>query len=893
MPAIDTLERALSLPRGGRFFRCALQVNAYDYAAKYRGQPGTSDEGQFIADLVAKCVALDVRVLAVTDHNSVDCVDRIRDSATVAGICVLPGFEVSSSEGVHILCVYPPGAPVSKLRSYLGELGIHDAGDTTHLSSKSLSELLSCVWQRDGIPIAAHVSQENGLLHVLHGQARINAWKDRNLIAVQIPGALADTPSDKHPILANTNAEYRREPGAGPRLALAVVNAKDIASPDDLDDPGATCWIKMSEPSIEGLRQAFLDPESRIRLASDPSPEPHTEILAIGWQGGFLDESAIHFSEGLNVLIGGRGTGKSTVIESLRCALGLEPIGEEAKKVHDGIVRNVLRSGTKISLCVRSHSPNARTYRIERTIPDPPVVRNEAGTVLNLTPTDVLPRIDMFGQHEISEITKNPESLTALLERFVEHDDAVLRRKQEVVRELDRSRIEILQLQREQSDTRDRLAALPGLEETLKRFREAGVEERLKDRSLLVREEQVMKTAGDRAASLRPSIEAVLSELPLDTAFLSGSAIGDLPGKLILSEAAPVLERLSSSSEEAIRSVGLAISSAEQEIKSIQQKWEARKAAANAEYEKTLRELQKSRLDGEEFIRLRRRIEELRPLQDQAATLERKTTECAERRRKLLAEWEDLKADEFRRLERAAKTVSRKLADLVRVRVVFAGNRDALFELLRNRVGGRLSEAIEQLRGAPDLSLRQLADKCREGSEALKNTLGISGPQAERLAKAEPDVLMLLEELELASTTVLELNVSDTRDTPAWQALADLSTGQKATAVLLLLLLDSEIPLVVDQPEDDLDNRFITDGVVPRIRAAKRSRQFIFSSHNANIPVLADAELLVGLVATGDSGRIPVEYLGSIDSRIVRELAETTLEGGKAAFEMRRLKYGY
>ena len=105
---------------------------------------------------------------------------------------------------------------------------------------------------------------------------------------------------------------------------------------------------------------------------------------------------------------------------------------------------------------------------------------------------------------------------------------------------------------------------------------------------------------------------------------------------------------------------------------------------------------------------------------------------------------------------------------------------------------------------------------------------------------------MRIEELELLPTTTIRLNTAPAGEPPLWQTLEALSTGQKATAVLLLLLLESDAPLIVDQPEDDLDNRFITQGVVPRMREEKRRRQFIFSTHNANIPVLADAELILG-----------------------------------------------
>src|ERR1019366_8135606 len=179
----------------------------------------------------------------------------------------------------------------------------------------------------------------------------------------------------------------------------------------------------------------------------------------------------------------------------------------------------------------------------------------------------------------------------------------------------------------------------------------------------------------------------------------------------------------------------------------------------------------------------------------------------------------------------------------------------------------------------------------------LAHKFGLSPAQGERIAQASPDAIMQVEELDLASTTGIDLNVAGDDQVPSWQALENLSTGQKATAVLLLLLLESDAPLVVDQPEDDLDNRFITDGIVPKMRDEKRRRQFVFATHNANVPVLGDAELIVGFTASGEAdqgkGRVSKEYMSSIDAKPVRELVEEILEGGKKAFETRRLKYGF
>ena len=894
----DPIATALSLSAGAAFHKCALQVNPFHYAGTYRGQGSPLDEASYVSALIEKAEELDITVLAVTDHNHVGGTGAIRAEAQGRGIHVFPGFELSSTEGIHVLCLYPPDATEAELERFLGEFGIRATEPSSCLCDKSFSDLLACVREQGGISIAAHVMNDNGLLRVLQGRPRIQAWKDENLHAIQIPGSVQDLPGDIRPIVRNRNPDYARAYAPEADLAIAVVNAMDVASSDDLTDPSATCWIKMSEVSIEGLRQAFLDPGSRIRLHSEPLPEDRSELVAMGWQGGFLDGAAFHFNPNLNVLIGGRGAGKSTVIESLRHVLGLEPLGKEAKTSHEGILQNVLRSGTKVSLLVRCHRPGPREYRIERTIPNPPVVRDAGtGNVLNVTASDVFRGVEVYGQHEISELTKSPEKLTRLLGRFVERDDSAIIRKRELRRELERSRSRRMATRKELDDIEERLAALPGLEETLKRYQDAGLEDDLKEQSLLVREDRVLNTIPERLQPFHSCLDELRQELPIDRTFLSPKALEDLPGKEILAGADRILEQLNAELERILQAFDVALGAAEQGIQDVHEQFKARRAAVQAAYEKKLRELQKSRIDGEGFIRLRRRIEDLRPLKERQSALTRMEAEHRGDRRNLLVEWEEAKAEEFRALERAGKRVTRKLKRRVRVRVEFGGNREPLFQLLRDEIGGRLSEAISVLRQADNLSLSAFVQACRQGAGSLGAEFDIAGVQADRLAKASDATLMQIEEFDLPSTTKIELNTAPLQEAESWQTLDQLSTGQKATAVLLLLLLESDAPLVVDQPEDDLDNRFITEGVVPRMREEKRRRQFLFSTHNANIPVLGDAELILGLSASGEAdaggAKVAPEHMGSIDARSVRELVEELLEGGEDAFERRRRKYGF
>ena len=897
MSETSLIASALQLPAGARFFKCALQVNPYSYAGSFRGQNSSGNPAEYVEAIVEKAAELDVSVLAITNHNSVSDVPAFQDAAAGRGIKIFPGFELTSSEGIHILCIYPPDADQGSLERFLGEFGIRRTEPSSDLSSRSFEGVLAQVREQGGIAIGAHATNNKGLLEVLDGKARINAWRNEHLLAIQIPGPIDSLRQTDRKIVENREPDYRRDHAAGEKQAVAVVNAKDIARPDDLNHPAATCWIKMSEVTIEGLRQAFLDPDSRIRLNSDPVPEEHAEVVALAWEGGFLDGVSIHFNSNLNILVGGRGTGKSTVVESLRHVLDLEPIGEEAGKAHQGVVRQVLRSGTKITLQARSYRPAKHEYLIERTIPNPPLVRDENGQISNLLPKDVLPRLEVYGQHEISELTKSPEKLTLLLNRFAQDDELLKRRKADVLHELQKTRSTVLAVSSELDRIEERLSALPSLEETLERFQEAGLEDRLREQSLLVREEGVLDSIPERVRVFREGTETFHQGLPIDRTFLSAKALEELPGKEVLKDANDVLDRLSHDLEDVARQIDEAFKRADEGMDDIRGRWNRRKREVEAAYRKILRELQQSAVDAEEFIRLRREIERLRPLRARRTALRRQQDEDRQRRRSLLAEWEDIKAKEFRALDQASTDVSTRLRNRVQVEMTAAGNREPLFSVLKEQIGGRLSEAIDRLRKASDLSLPDFVNRCRGGAEAVERAYAIPAAQAARLAQASDDALMRIEELELPSTTSIRLNTAGADEPPSWQALDDLSTGQKATAVLLLLLLESDAPLIVDQPEDDLDNRFIAEGVVPRMREEKRRRQFVFSTHNANIPVLGDAELILGLAAAGEADRgralIAREHMGSIDAKSVRELVEEILEGGKAAFETRRLKYGF
>ncbi|EQD38671.1 hypothetical protein B1A_17159, partial [mine drainage metagenome] len=240
-----------------------------------------------------------------------------------------------------------------------------------------------------------------------------------------------------------------------------------------------------------------------------------------------------------------------------------------------------------------SHHPAKHDYTIERTVPNPPVVKDELGNVLNLSPRDVAPGVEVFGQHEISELTKSREKLTLLLERFVERDPNAGAQKAKLRLELERSRGRIADVQREIKLIEERLSLLPGLEETQKRFQDAGLEERLKEKSLLVREERILATIKERLTPVSTLRQELAGLLPIDTAFLSAKALEGLPNSALLIEGAAILDQVTAQLQAIAGQIEQTLSVSDTGLSALRSRWNERRQTVETTYQALLRELQK------------------------------------------------------------------------------------------------------------------------------------------------------------------------------------------------------------------------------------------------------------------------------------------------------------
>jgi ABC-type lipoprotein export system ATPase subunit len=870
-----------------RFWKCALQVNPVGYSKAYRGRDHGLDREAYLAALLKECQEQQVALIGIADHGNVQDVDAIRAYLAPHEVVVLPGFEICTTEKIHWVCLFPEDTTTAQLNRYLGALDLLDPEDGVLPSNLGGAALLTKVTtELNGFCYAAHVTQESGVLE----RKQQHLWKHPLLMAAQIPEAVDGLPVNYKRIAENKDPNYRRE------RPMALINAKDVAKPEDLQNPRASCFIKMTRPSFEALCMAFKDPESRVRLHGEMQHDYYSRIERMRVDGGYLDGLDVGFSAHLNTVIGGRGTGKSTLLECLRYVLEVAHKGSEARKQGDAVIReNLGRAQGRVEVEIVSQPQNMRRYRVVRRFGEPARVIDEQGNESTLTPADLIPGIEIYGQNEIYELARDQDALVRVLDRYLpdrsDHEKSLVA----LQRKLKSNGERLVAAQEQQEELEAQIQKLPRLEEQVRQFDELGLKDKLKLVPLLEKERQVPARVTEEVERLATAVDTLRDSLP-EVVFLGEKAIEELPHADLLRQSRAILEGVRKSTEDYIETTAQSVEVARVELTRLNGELDkARRAMEDAlvkEFAKLPAVAGKAGSDvGRTYQALQREIENIRPLQARVSTAAALVQSLQQERRNLLGELSDLRNTRTRTLEREVKRLNRKLAGKLRLTLTPSRNRKELKEFL-NRLPGIGDKGLTWVDDAGDLTIPALVDACRAGTDALlAKEWGVSRARAETICKLARAELLALETIDLGDRITLELNVA--YEGEVYRPLERLSTGQQCTAILHLLLLDNPDPLVMDQPEDNLDNAFIADRIVHELRSAKTARQFIFATHNANIPVFGDAEWIGVFTATESHGSVPPENQGSIDVPHIRDEAARILDGGQEAFLQRQQKYGY
>lgn len=885
----DTLTQTLEKQQAARFYKCALQVNPYSYA-QYRGW-NVGDETAYNTALVETCLREGIEVVGLANHGDIQDSLSLKTALENAGIIVFPGLEISSTEKIHLVCLFPSITELTKLNQIIGALqgGSFDDENKTFPSEKSALEILQIVAKENGIGFAAHCTQDDGVLKL----KKQHIWqRDNILLAAQIPGSIENLESNYKQIIQNKTPEYKRS------RPIAVINAKDVAKPEDIQDRRASCFIKMTEPSIDALRLAFLDASSRVRLIDEYTLSQHSRITAMTVEGGrFLDGLKIHFSDNLNTFIGGRGTGKSTILEALRYCLGLEAASQQAHNAHQGMVKSNLENA-RILLRVVSAKHGGGEYTIERVVGQNPVVYDSIGNRSSLLPNDLLPGIEIYGQNEILDIANTPDVFPRIIERFM--DAPPTTRKTEILLQLKENRQKSLELINSLNNAQVELNQLAKLQEQFDTLKQFGIQEKQEHIEQLDKEKaHILNRANEDHADIqkRYSDYIWVIDIPFDLQYLSEEAIKDSPNADAFRLIRRAFELYQARIREVFEPVREMQNLLDESMSVVNQQWRERGDAAEEELRQAINKLQadKTAFEAAKSVRqLSQRIAAVQALERQSKNNYTQLELLAVLRQSLVQDLDNARRREIEHLQATLNRLNKRLEKQVRLGVLEDKNRQALHTFLKS-LHGLGDKTTEWVQNAPRISIPILIEQISAGVECLLlryKDYGMTENIASILVNMGDENLLRLHEITTEYEITIELNVGTATETD-FRRIQDLSTGQQCTAILHLLLLDNPDPLILDQPEDNLDNAFIAERIVEQVRKMKTERQFIFATHNANIPVFGDAEWLAVLEATSNHLTLHEEYIGSIDKPSVQAAAARILEGGERAFTHRREKYGY
>lgn len=626
-----------------------------------------------------------------------------------------------------------------------------------------------------------------------------------------------------------------------------------------------------------------------------PTPPAHHAVSTLRVTGGFLGGAVLEFADGLNCLIGGRGTGKTTALEFLRFGLGLMPDPRTNPQRHraiDGLVKANLGGGR---LAIELRTKTGMRYTAGRGAADAVQVTNEAGTAVPvLLDRDQIFGADVFSQNQIEEIASSPAAQLALLDRFVESDtQAIVRELELLQRQLDQTTVELRRLDTEIDDLTARASELPVIEERLKGVAQAGGPDAAKlnaahaaktarDREAQVPDQLVTathKAASDAAAVVAAFRATASAQLDKDVrAGASGDLFAALEADVGAFEHALVT---------AAASIASAAAVAEAAIKRRQLAILERHALQEAEYRKTISESEEEGGRAAERAALQGTLAEVVTAAKQKEAKDTQRAGLTTKRGELLGQMSELRDRRFAARKRVAERLTQQFSS-IRVAVTQAADSQAYRDLIARALkGSAVKQNVAAERLAEVFLPVELSRAVVTGDlELLAERTGFDEERCRKIADAlrADGCAYEIESVDLEDVPRIEL-----LDGGKYKQSPNLSTGQRCTTILPILLVQSERPLLIDQPEDNLDNAFIYDTIVQALRAVKGARQVIFVTHNPNIPVLGEADRV--FVFESDGQHATLRRMGTVDE--CKDDIETILEGGREAFLQRKARYGH
>jgi chromosome segregation protein len=930
--------------KGAHYHRADLQVHT-PRDTNWIGAECVTDEERekYAKSLVSACRERGLQAIAVTDHHDMAFVPYIRRAAKEETdaegtpipddqqLVVFPGMELTLGVPCQALLIFDADFPDDLFGLAMNALAITPSSDgdsriapVQRLRIDSLLELRDQLdrhaFLKGRYIIFPHVGESGNFSLLRKGLA--HKYVEMHCVGGYLDGSPDKLGNGNKGIIAGKNKEWGNK-------RIACFQTSDNRSDDHKDLGKHSTWIKWAVPTAEALRQACLAQESRVCLEQPVLPSIVIGGISVS-NSVFLGPIDLEINPQYTALIGGRGTGKSTILEYLRWALCDQPptVGDEDTPNYQArrsrLIDQTLKP-VKATVQVR-FEVNGVPHLIRRNSLDGSllikIAQDELRSCTEEEVRTLLP-IQAYSQKQLSDISVRVDELsrfitapirseladterkTADSAERVRQSFAARRRQRMLAQVLEKRELEQRSLEGQAEAIR---GGLTGLSDDDRALLERGKLFDAADRQVRSWQDGGAGFAAE-ATKLLAKVNSCIAEL---------DAPPDEPEGAILSAAHAQYSALlddakKTLSELAARAESMTISASGDAEGTPWQQWSGKiaefrssydaAAQRSSDYSERLKQLQAIEDQLSRHLRETARVrEELRAISDADAIYQsqRSAWEAC------LVQFDDHQETQCAVLtESSGGTIRasvRRNADATNfvdtLRQILSGSRvqSSRIEKLGESImtaddaGVQWRAILEDLEKLAEFDCEREASERRPDSPLLTEA-GLTPGDLERIARnLKPDDWLRLSLVRVISVPVFEYRAREGEYIPFQNA----SAGQQATALLKTLLNQAGPPLIVDQPEEDLDNPVMLE-IVQQMWQAKQKRQIVFASHNANLVVNGDAELVAWCEyrTTSDESRGMIAGQGAIDVPEVREAIKRIMEGGEAAFKLRREKYGF
>ena len=935
--------------KGMRWLKCDLQMQTPADARHWAGDRLEAGQEAAAAKAFAEaCYEKGLDVVGITDHNflSKDFIPHLQtafdeiDREFSHKITLFPGFEFEAAgvgRGVHVLCLFEPGTDLTRLDSILTECGVSyprvNAAGQLEKSDKNLKEILRITQDKyGGIVIMPHATSNDGIFDndSIAEWLQQDQFTNPDLLAVEVPKPVQLMSAGYQRLLRSGDDCQPGWKRIRPIATLMSSDNKKLVDFDEHQKPTPNSigyrysWFKMSEPSIESLRQAFLDHESRIILPEDVSTDTHpaqrvrqATIKSISIKNvAFLADQQVHFSPNMNCVIGGRGSGKSTLLEYLRIILGKDKskdldygTKERIKRVRDTLnepraeveVCWASADGVEDRIVWQNGSPTVQG----RDLADPE-------TFFNSLP------LRFYSQQQLNRLTesKTDDGSVRQAQRLLELVDGFT--KSELDELADREHKLKLQIQ----DAFSNLRKAKTLEKDYKRLQQEHQEldRQWKARSEIqedARQHQLLKAEARYLEGLAGTPGKQFTDVASLAETIAASHVAfqvtDSTHAAWFRQFDDKVKAAKDSLARTIRDAVEQFEAAVEDLKTNDPAWNAIRKELDQADAKFSEACAAKGLTTDDVGHLQEinqsHTKKQREIDETGAEIQR-LKEAAGDTGLLMQQLHQIWRDQFQKRVEAAERAN-ELAVLnegrqrfIEVSAKYQQDHKNFRELWqsfapsdgRTRLGKNWESCGETL-----YTLFTGQEDAESPWQVLEERLSVEqgstgpdfGSNSQELFQHIQDNLERWEKLRCSrvqDTVDMKLFRAD-GSTAGSIAEGSLSDGQRNTAALALLLAQEGGPLVIDQPEDELDSNFVFRELIPMLRKVKSKRQLIMATHNANLPVNGDAELVYAFEARDGKGEALA--CGGLDQASVTKAVLDIMEGTEEAFRRRREKYHF